>query len=71
MSQVTVTGASGAGLVATGLVIANVAKFSVDIPAGLLTVDLINGVNPQTYDISAATVFTVAISGGNYTIVIS
>ena len=71
MSQVTVTGTSGAGLVVTALVIPNVGKFSVDVEAGLLTVDLIDGVNPQVYDISAATTFTVTISGGNYTIAIS
>jgi hypothetical protein len=69
-ATVTVTGYTGPGVTATAVVITDVASFTVNVATGILQLNLSNGVI-QKYAISAATTFTVTISGGNYTVTIS
>jgi hypothetical protein len=67
---VTVTGYAGPGMTVTAVVINNVTKFEVDIDKGMLRMTDTSG-NLKEVAISAATTFTVTISGGNYTVTIS
>jgi hypothetical protein len=69
--NLTVTGKNGAGITVTALLLSNISSFSVDVNTFILTV-VQDSVTMQ-FDISAATTFTVAISGagGTYTITIS
>lgn len=69
-STITVTGTSGPGKTLTAQQFTDVSKWEVNSAQNLLTM-YFGGETFVTVDISDATTFTVTISGGNYTVVIS
>lgn len=65
MSQITITAKIGPGETVTSLVTPNALGISFDFTKKLCTIA------GQTYDISAATTFTMTYSSPNYTVSIS
>jgi len=67
--QATVTGTAGPGATVTAQVFTDLASFKANNQNMLELID--NNGKVTNLSIAAATVFTVTVSGGNYTVVIS
>lgn len=69
--NLTVTGKNGAGITVTALLLSGISSFRVNVETFML--EVVQDSVTMQFDISAATTFTVSISGagGTYTITIS
>lgn len=70
-SQATVTARTGPALQNTAIVLSDVSAINMNLNGRLVQIYQ-NGVNPiKEFDLSTVTTMTVAISGSNFTVVIS
>jgi len=69
MSQATVTGYAGPGLLASGLVIPGITEIDIDITKNLLS--LFIGSVRQMYALTGSNTFTLTATGGSYTLTVA